>query len=116
MTKMNNKGFTLIEVMGVLILLVIILMITIPNITNTIKKSNLDSKKKYEETFCLGAKTYIVEEDITFTNSIEITGNKLISLNYIADSLTNPDNKKSALKESVILTRDSNGELQCSLK
>ena len=113
---MNNKGFTLLEMMGVLILLTVILMVVIPNITNTIKKSNLDQLKEYENTFCLGAKTYVREENITVTGNYTVTGSILVSKSYISSSLINPDTKKNVTQERVILSYDTNHVLTCELE
>lgn len=113
MNKLNNKGFTLLEVMSVLILLVIILLVAVPNITRTIKKDKVNQLEKYEETLCNAAITYIMEEE---DDSTEISGATLISYNYVADNLTNPDTKKSAINDSVIVTTSANGTKNCHLK
>ena len=113
---MNNKGFTLLEMMGVLILLTVILMVVIPNITNTIKKSNLDQLKEYENTVCLGAKTYVREENVEVTGNFPVSGSILVSKNYISSSLINPSTKKNVIQERVILSYDANHSLKCELE
>jgi prepilin-type N-terminal cleavage/methylation domain-containing protein len=113
MKKMNNKGFTLLEMMGVLILLAIILLVAIPSITNTIKKDQVNQLAKYEETLCDGAEAYILEENITAS---EIKGSTLVSKGYVADNLSNPKTKKNVTKDSVLVSRTSNGKINCSLK
>ena len=40
---MNSKGFTLIELMGVIVILSIIMLIAIPNVTSTLEKTKKDS-------------------------------------------------------------------------
>ncbi len=42
---MNRKGFTLIELLAVIVLLGLVLVFTIPNITDTYKKSKLKTEK-----------------------------------------------------------------------
>lgn len=113
---MNNKGFTLLEVMGVLLLLVVILLVTIPNITNTIKKTNMDKMEDYEKTICLAAETYIAQEEIKISGSLEIKGTTLVSKNYLSDSLTNPETKKRVITDSVIVKLDSDNAIVCNLK
>lgn len=46
--NINNKGFTLIELIGVIAILAIILLVAIPNIASTYerKKHEIDEKKK----------------------------------------------------------------------
>ena len=40
---MNRKGFTLIELMGVIVILSIIMLIAIPNVTSTLEKTKKDA-------------------------------------------------------------------------
>lgn len=113
MKKIGNNGFTLLEMMSVLILLIIILLVAVPNITNTIKKDKVNQMEKYEETLCNAARSYIEIEDSELE---EISGALLISENYIADNLINPESKDNASKDSVLITIDSNGDVDCHLK
>ena len=113
MNKMNNKGFTLLEMMGVLILLAIILLVAIPSITNTIKKDQVNQLVKYEQTMCDAAETYIAEENVNVT---EIKGSLLVSKGYLADNLSNPKTKKNVTKDTLKITKAANGKISCSLK
>ena len=112
---MNKKGFTLLEMMGVLVLLTIILMVVIPNITNTIKKSNLDQLEEYENTFCLAAKSYVREENVEINGTLDVTGSILVSKSYISSSLINPSSKKNVIQEKVRLSYDANHSIECEL-
>lgn len=40
MGKLNNKGFTLVELLAVVVILVIIMSIALPNISSSIERSN----------------------------------------------------------------------------
>lgn len=113
MKILDNKGFTLLEMMSVLILLIIILLVAVPNITKTIKKDKVNQLAKYEETVCNAASAYIEEEGSDLT---EISGDILISENYVADNLTNPETKKNVSEDSVIISISSNGDIDCHLK
>ncbi len=113
MNKMNNKGFTLLEMMGVLILLAIILLVAIPSITKTMKKDQVNQLNKYEETLCDAAEAYINQENVTPS---EIKGSLLVSKGYLADNLSNPKTKKNVTKDALAISRDANGKISCSLK
>lgn len=113
---MNNKGFTLLEVMGVLMLLVVILIVTIPNITGTIKKNNVDQMEDYKNTFCLAAEAYILEENIKITTDFEIKGSELVSKNYLSANLSNPDNKRRITNDIIIVKKMADGSIYCELK
>ena len=109
---MNNKGFTLLEMMGVLILLAIILLVAIPSITKTIKKDQVNQLNKYEETLCDAAISYISQENVTAS---EIKGSVLVSKGYIAENLSNPKTKKNVTKDKVNISVAANGKISCSL-
>ncbi|MBR3523338.1 MAG: prepilin-type N-terminal cleavage/methylation domain-containing protein [Bacilli bacterium] len=113
MKKMNNKGFTLLEMMGVLILLAIILLVAIPSITKTMKKDQVNQLAKYEETLCDAAEAYITGEGINVT---ELKVSVLVSKGYVADNLSNPKTKKNATKDTLNIGHAANGKITCSLK
>ena len=46
MNRMNNKGFTLVELIGVMVILIIITAIAVPNISSSVERSKA---KKTEE-------------------------------------------------------------------
>ena len=46
---MNNKGFTLIEVLAIILILAVIMIIAAPNISKEITKSNEENKKILRE-------------------------------------------------------------------
>ncbi|UKI27031.1 MAG: prepilin-type N-terminal cleavage/methylation domain-containing protein [Bacilli bacterium] len=46
MFKMNKKGFTLIELIAVIILLSLILVIAVPNLIDTYRQSKLKKVKR----------------------------------------------------------------------
>ncbi|MBE6139659.1 MAG: prepilin-type N-terminal cleavage/methylation domain-containing protein [Firmicutes bacterium] len=56
---MKNKGFTLIEVLGVVILIALLLLIVFPNIINFIKKSSDEQDRLTKELIFSAADSYI---------------------------------------------------------
>ena len=56
---MKNKGFTLIEVLGVVILIALLLLIVFPNIINFIKKSSDEKDRLTDELIISAADSYI---------------------------------------------------------
>jgi prepilin-type N-terminal cleavage/methylation domain-containing protein len=59
---MKNKGFTLIEMLGALIILLLIALIAFPNIINVVKKSNSKIDQATEALIISGAKN-MIEDD-----------------------------------------------------
>ncbi len=60
----EKKGFTLVELMAVLVLLGVILLMAMPSITNTFRNSKELEEDEYINTVCLGAQSYMnLEKD-----------------------------------------------------
>jgi len=64
---MNNKGFTLVELLAVIVILLGLAGITIFGITNILEKQDEDIEKQQKELACGAAKIYfsLHEEDNT---------------------------------------------------
>lgn len=66
--KMNNKGFTLVEVLAVLVILVVIMSIAIPNISSSLERNKgkqdnarIDILKAYAELYVSDNKNTIYD-------------------------------------------------------
>lgn len=80
--KKNNKGFTLVELLGVIVILVAILLIAIPTVTSSIERSKEKQLESKKDLILSGAELYI--SDIkTAMNSCRITLATLKSLDYV---------------------------------
>ena len=86
----KNKGFTLIEIMAVIVILAVIALIVVPLITGSIK----DSKQKLYETqlenIKSGAKSYMINLDLPNTKPITITLDDLQKKGLVDKDIKNP--------------------------
>lgn len=57
-----KKGFTLVEIMGVITILAIVLVIAVPGIVNTIRKVDLDKEERIKKDIFLATESYIQRE------------------------------------------------------
>lgn len=81
---MNKKGFTLIELMAVIVVLAIITVISVPIILNTINISKEKLYKEQENKLVELAEEYLEDNTIEETDSeIVITKENLIEGGYI---------------------------------
>ena len=99
MKKLNNKGFTLVELLAVIAILIIIMMIALPNISSSIERTkskqdaavikviktagNLyvsDHKNNITETYCLNVSTLISED---YLDQEDVSDYQNYSLTYI---------------------------------
>lgn len=55
---MNKKAFTLIELIGVIVILSLMLLLIVPNVVTTLKEGNETSEKFQNQTIILGAKNW----------------------------------------------------------
>ena len=61
---MNNKGFTLVEVLATFVLMAIILGIAFPAIDNLYKENNTQIYETYENSLKTAAKLYVDQYDV----------------------------------------------------
>ena len=83
---MNNKGFTLVEVLVVMSISALILMIALPSITKLSSSNKETKKKQYESSIIAGAKLYVESKEIDLNwngNTTTITFNTLKTNNYV---------------------------------
>ncbi len=64
MKKLNNKGFTLVEVLAVLVILVVIMTIAIPNISSSLERSKSKQNAAKKEMLESYAELYISDNGI----------------------------------------------------
>ena len=57
--RLNQKGFTLIEVLAVIVILAMILLIAVPNVNKLINKSKTDNYNNLKNSIVGAAKSYI---------------------------------------------------------
>ncbi len=106
-----KKGFTMIELLAVFTLLGIILLITLPKMTATLKKSDKSSYDNFIKTIELATEAYVVD-NVTIINGEEISIplSTMIDSGYLKSNLKNPkDNKKvSEMEQFVVLIKKNN--------
>ena len=65
----NNKGFTLVETIAVIIILGVVLSIAVPSITNVVKSTNKNRMISDAETFVSEVKEYVESDTIGNTSN-----------------------------------------------
>lgn len=119
---MNNKGFTLIELVAIVLVLAAIFLVSFPSLLNLSKK---DEEKKYDsivENLCLAGDSYIKNNENVFkneiipNNKIEIEINELIIDGIVNQSTKNPKTNKSVENDKLIYTVQSDKSLNCEYK
>lgn len=119
---MNNKGFTLIELVAIVLVIAAIFLVSFPSLLNLSKK---DEEKKYNsmvENLCLAGDSYIKNNEKNFkseiipNNRIEIEINELIIYGIVKQDTKNPKTNKSVENDKLIYTVQSDKSLNCEYK
>ena len=112
---MNRRGFTLIEVILVLVIIVMLSLILIPNVMLFVGKNDKDMCNKMKDNFISAAKMYVSENkyELGFScsnNSKLISLQTLIAAGKLTSPIENPVTKKEvdARKIDVEVTFDCN--------
>ncbi|MBR3229475.1 MAG: type II secretion system protein [Bacilli bacterium] len=113
-----NKAFTLVELLGAIVILGIIGMITTPVIQNTIDKNNIKLCEQQIESFKKAAKNYVGSNPFTnLKETTSITIGELIEKGYIEDSeLKNPKGDSSNpnfSKNSKVIIKYDGTKISC---
>lgn len=113
---MNNKAFTLVELVGVVVVLALIFLVTYPNIVSLSKK---EDNKQYDlmvKDLCLAGETYIYENNIEITPNINITVSiqDLINYGLVDEELKDVKTGSYVKDKYIIFIPDENKKLKCN--
>lgn len=107
---MNKKGFTLVELLAVIVILAVILTIAVPNMFKIIDKSKQDSYDNQVLMIIDAAKNYVVNESKVVTTEeplcIDVT-DQLVGENYL-DEMPKDPRDGTVMAGSVAVTVDAN--------
>ena len=84
---MNKKGFTLVELIGVIILLSAIALISVPIINNSLKNTKEKTYNSQIDTIIKAAKRYVTEVGAGNDAGFDITMSDLINAKLIEDDV-----------------------------
>jgi len=108
---MNKKGFTLVELLSVIVILGIIAGVAITSYNAIIERTRTKSYKNYEQSMKSSATMYIIDNG--YKN--QITLNELLSSNKI-DEFNNPKSNDKCLSSYVLVNKDFNDSSNLTYK
>jgi prepilin-type N-terminal cleavage/methylation domain-containing protein len=116
---MKNKGFTLIEMLVVVVLIAVISTFVGVGVVKMLERQKDKNNQDYKDTVCNAALAYV--ELSTYTNlcktnktSCSITINELISNGLIARDLKNPIGTIAGEDTKTVTVTWNNGEKSCT--
>ena len=115
----NNKGFTLIELVAIILILSLIFLVALPYIKNLSKTNNQEEYNKMVEEICLAGENYIYSNISDFNelnqvnSTINITVEELIIYGNVDKKIINKNTNKTIEKDKIIYTVLSDYTLNC---
>lgn len=106
---MNKKGFTLVELIGVIALLGVIALISTPIISGTIKRTKEKAYKEQKNTIINSAKRYVTEvssktDDVFYITIEDLIEEQLLEDDNILDPRDETDLRDPSLDVKVKVT------------
>ena len=115
MKKLN--GFTLIELMGVLVVIGLVVIVSFTVIPNMLKSSNDKAYQSFLNNLYLATETYLNDNPIDTEGETTILVEDLIDAGLIKERIKNPNTKEYISATDIIKitsTKNSNGILEYS--
>lgn len=126
MKKKNNKGFTMVEILAVIVILGILAGVAVPLVYRYVDRSKKQSYETMEESIYDAARNYVMEENKflatcnaagTSYSNIETADNMLVDFQYV-ENLVDPSDKSKRCSYNVYgcMVDDGAGETLASYK
>lgn len=113
----NDKGFTLVEMIGIIILLTVIMLVVTPAMISTLKSTNTKKFNSFKDNLKIAVENYIVDNSKLSDSEVSVTFEELLEKKYIEeipsipsdDPLAEDGNTELTGESFVIATKDTNG-------
>lgn len=113
---MNKKGFTLVELLGVITILGLLGLVVVPVISNIISDNKKSLYESQISNIKIGVANFVSENvfslDISEGESIGITLGKLQSMGYISEDIKDPITREFFDDDMVIIISKHSNEFQ----
>lgn len=104
MMKINNKAFTLVEMIAVVALISILSGTAIMSVSNIVNKSKKKTYQNFEKNLKVAATNYIGKHpELVATSSQKLSATKLIDEGYL-ETMVDPANKSSNCNKNSYVT------------
>lgn len=114
----EKKGFTMVELLGVLVVLALITAIAMPVITSTLNSSRKSSYQRQLDMIVAGAKSYGAKNigNLPVSGSSKtITLRDLKDEGFVEEDIANPETKKKFADTMQIRITNNNGDIEYTI-
>lgn len=112
----KQKGFTLVEMMGIIILLTVIMLVVAPTMINTLKNNNTKRFEAFKDNLKIATENYIVQAKLISEYTVEVKLTTLLEEKYIDEIPSIPkddplaeDGNKLLAEAYIIATKTDTG-------
>ena len=109
---MDNRGFTLVELIATISLLAIISIVSFVSINEVVKQRKINDCENIVSNIKSAAKEYASDKryDMFSNVNLHLTGDMLISNNYLTGPVINPFTNKEIAADSIIIDIELNDD------
>lgn len=112
----NNKGFTLVELLGVIVVLVAILLIAIPNISSTLERNKNKIDYNKEKNIISAAEIAFSNNSCNYSKACIISFNCLLAHDLISDEELIYSNGTKINEKFAVVVYNNDGSKKFELK
>ena len=106
-----KKGFTLIEMLGIIVILSVVVLITYTGVSTMNRNIREKEFEDYKKTLYMAYETYINQNKIEVYDEMSISVSKLLNENYLDKVVANPVTKEYEYNARVQVKKDQAGVL-----
>ena len=111
----EQKGFTLVELLAVIVILAIVLIIAVPGVLSIINKTKNSAYDRQVDMIKNAAKNYVTANTITWSGenpkSTVVTLDMLQTSGYLDKKIVDPRDKKEILCANVLVKKDNKNKI-----
>lgn len=111
--KLNNKGFTLVEVLAVVVILSLLVIMVVPNVNSLIKQNNNNAYNNLKDNILVASKIYLSDNryDIVLEKTCNNDSEEINIKSIDGDGLVDSKLPIKYLTNSGNITTTSNGNI-----
>lgn len=118
MKKLDNRGFTLVELIAVIVILIIVTAVAVPNVSSTVEKAKAKKDEEASNSLKYAVELYLSDNKSYRTNfyngNCYMNINDLIKERYIMkDEIINDYQYVIYNNSKIISTNSNSGKVKC---
>ena len=120
--NLKKSGFTLVELLGIIIIISLIFLFSFTNLSNTTKKNKENEYEMFVKDLCLAGQNYIYSNMEKYPGTSKINSeitlnvNDLIIEGLVEKNTLNPKTNTNILNDYLIYTVKSDYTLDCEYR